>query len=79
MDEIELRRKLSDRTFEAGLKLMDKGAIQEIVKLSDSAITLGSRMQVRRSSCSETVRVISTPHATARRRIWVASIAPRCT
>ncbi len=37
MDEIELRRKLSDRTFEAGLKLMDKGAIQEIVKLSDSA------------------------------------------
>lgn len=37
LDEIELRRKLSDRTFEAGLKLVDKGAIQEIVKLSDSA------------------------------------------
>ena len=37
MDEIELRRKLSDRTFEALLKLVDKGAIQEIVKLSDSA------------------------------------------
>lgn len=34
---MQLRRELGDRTFEAGLKLLQKGAIQEVVKLSDSA------------------------------------------
>ena len=35
--EIALRKELGDRTFEAAVKLLDKNAIVEKVKLSDSA------------------------------------------
>ena len=35
--EIALRKELGDRTFEAAVKLLDKNAIVEKVRLSDSA------------------------------------------
>lgn len=37
MDAIELRAKLGDRTYEAGVKLLEKGAITEMVELSRTA------------------------------------------
>lgn len=36
-DTIELRAKLGDRTYEAGVKLLEKGAITETVELSRTA------------------------------------------
>ncbi len=36
-EEMELRRRFGDRTFEAALKLLDKGAVVETVQLSPSA------------------------------------------
>lgn len=37
MDSIELRAKLGDRTYEAGVKLLEKGAVIERVELSGTA------------------------------------------
>lgn len=37
MDIIKLRAKLGDRTYEAGVKLLEKGAITEVVRLSKTA------------------------------------------
>lgn len=37
MDIIKLRQKLGDRTYEAGVRLLEKDAIVEVVKLSQTA------------------------------------------
>lgn len=46
-ETVNLRRKLDDRTYEAGIKLLDKDAVTEVVQLSPTSIQQNDRKNSR--------------------------------